>query len=202
MKKKIYLAAFCFLCFFQIGILVFMVSKGVKQGNSLYFKCSLYDPYDPIKGRYLSLSFPAQTLPLYSFSEFNLDSSDDYEKKYEDADIYIVYNSPKNTSSPSYISTQKPDDEDYFIKAKIDRINRNSYEIYVNYTFDKYYIQEDMAILAENIMQDFENIDKINPTLVVSVDKDGNSRILNLTVYDLPIERYITKEKKKVKKEK
>lgn len=192
MKKIIYIALFCILAFFQLGILTFTLYKGVKEGNTLKFKCSLYDPYDPIKGRYLNLSFESQTQPLYLFSEYKPYEATTTEK-YNNQDVYIVFYDNKNTSTPSLIKTEKPGKEEIFMKAKINFIDLTAQTINLTFPFSRYYIQENFAKEAEKILGDSENTNILNPTLVISTDENGNTRIVKLLVKNIPIEDYITK---------
>ncbi|HOV14889.1 MAG TPA: GDYXXLXY domain-containing protein [Spirochaetota bacterium] len=193
MKKVIYIVLFICLAIFQLVVISVMVYKGVKDGQRLSYKCSLYDPYDPIKGRYLRLSFSSSTLNLYLFSEYIYDQSSDFDK-YKNNEVYVVYNTGKDTQNPYLITTNKPNNDNIFIKAKINYINEENKTIVLEYPFDRYYIQEDFAIEAENLLRDSANNIDYNPTLVVNIDDEGNSRITNLLIKNTPIEEYISKK--------
>ena len=199
MKKNIYLVIFITLIVSQLTVVSLMVYKGNKKGGLFYFKCKLYDPYSPIKGRYLALSFDIENCSTILFNDYNLDLSPDI-KNYKGKDVYISFYSEKETQTPYQIAIDKPVDTKPFVKAKIKDINKDENIINLDLSFKKYYIQEDFAKDAELILRDVNRDKELNPTIVVSVDKNGDSKIVNLLVKNIPIEEYITKNNKKYKK--
>lgn len=52
------------LCLAQIGVVLFQImsyEKILKEGESFYFKVLPLDPYDPFRGRYVTLRFENAT---------------------------------------------------------------------------------------------------------------------------------------------
>ena len=67
------------------------------------------------------------------------------------------------------------------------------------FDFNKYYMQEEYAKKAEEILRFNSNFETLNPTLVLVVDDDGNAYQKSLEVMGKSIEKYIDEELQKNK---
>lgn len=185
MKKHIKLIIFGIFCIIQIVILSHLTYKGRVVGKVVKMPIMLRDPYDPLKGRYLALSIGNRT---HYFKEYR-----ELEGYIKDGDtIYCRFNRSGDLLYISEYFTQSTFNE-ITIKAKVSYVNESAGYFYIDYDFDRYYIQENYAIRAEQIIREDSK-----PILHLSVDDDGNARIKKLTVYNnIQIEEYIKKHDKK-----
>jgi uncharacterized membrane-anchored protein len=185
MKKTIIIIIFVIFCLSQITVLSYLVYKGNKKGTVIKLKCGLYDPYDFIKGRFLYLKFFMEDQKFTNYPE-------SLKKDIKDSKItYLYCVLSKDFSKIETLSFDKPADTKLFFKVKLGY----SYEDYfsVEFPFNKYYIQEDLALKAEPVIR--KDFDKLNPILYISIDGEGGTRIEKLELNGIPVEKYITESK-------
>lgn len=63
-KKTLFVALVLLVQIAAIGFLVVRYERVVSQGTEVRFKCQAYDPYDPLRGRYLRTSVEQETANL------------------------------------------------------------------------------------------------------------------------------------------
>lgn len=182
MRKRIRFYIFIFICLAQLLFLTYSLFRGLNKGEIVRLKCELYDPYDPIKGRYLSLSFDIERQQIGNFPSFENEISDIENEEIKNKRIYCSL-SPSNNEILN-ISFKKPK-EGLFLKAKIRSKYRD--QIIIDFPFNNYFIQENFAKIAENIIRQSE--DKI--IIVLSINPSGNARIKALEINNIPIEEII-----------
>lgn len=61
MKKSIFLIAALIIQCLAIGWLIFRYERVVTKGTEVRFNCQAYDPYDPLRGRYLRVNVREST---------------------------------------------------------------------------------------------------------------------------------------------
>ena len=61
MKKSIFLIAALVIQCLAIGWLIFRYERVVTKGTEVRFNCQAYDPYDPLRGRYLRVNVREST---------------------------------------------------------------------------------------------------------------------------------------------
>lgn len=193
MKKIVKPAIFLGLVLFQLGIVSYEVSKGVRKGTVFTLEVGSYDPYDPLRGRYLNLSFPEALQKTGDFRELEKVRS---EARTDLDRVYVTfYDRGDAPSAVKNITIEKPAaNERPFVKARIVYINDE--RVRLKFPFERFYIREDYALIAEKVIRDRSN----TCLLVVETDSRGNGKIKELLVSGVPINKYI-KELKKSEKE-
>lgn len=205
MKRKIQIIVFLFLCILQLYIISSQVYKAVTKRNILELKCRLYDPYDPLKGRYLALYYEIDTQDVRKFwglrnemdiKDIGIDKS--IIDKFIGKDVYCIFS--RYDYILDEISFKKPSDDQLFLTAKFSYFY--GYEKWdgrfrLEFPFNKYYIQENFAPKAEKLLANMnqEKFKELNPTVVLLVDKNGEARIDRLEVKGISIEKYLLMEK-------
>lgn len=129
-------SVFLIMIFLQLGVFLAMVASKeiiVKKGSTHKFQVVSRDPYDYMRGNYLTI---------------NLDHSE-LEKDYgtlEDRRGYLIVKKSGEWSRISEFSQEKPEDTEY-IKGRI----RNSYKgkTYFENPFKRYYMEEGEAKNSE-----------------------------------------------------
>lgn len=190
MKRIVKLIILFLLVAIQLGLLGYQTSKGVKQGTLFTIPVTLYDPYDPLKGRYLRLR--------YLFDRFDLDEVRYLKKELSDKDkkldVYVSFMKIGNSEyhSLDYIYFTKPNNSNRpFVKATLNYYSGNQ-TIHLDFTFDRYYIQDNYAKIAEDLVRDSEK----KASLIISTDTEGEAKIEDLLIDDIPIKKYIEQMRK------
>ena len=184
--KKIILIVFIIFCFAQITILSYLTHKGVNKGTIIKIPCVLYDPYHPIKGNYLALSFTA--LEKQNFKDYPELKSEENQKiltNHKTVYCELLKNNDDKVTIKK-ITFIKPSENILFIKAIWKSTLKDNF--YLEFPFKEYYIQQNLAPKAEKILQNRKDLESI---LILSVDKKGNTRAERLEVNGKKIEDYV-----------
>ncbi len=211
MKRKIQIILFLSLCIIQLYIISSQVYKAVTKKNILKLKCRSYDPYDPLKGRYLALGYEIDIQNIedqwHLRNEMNIKDINKIDrselKKFIGKKVYCVFSRYNNDLQR--ITFKKPSSDELFISAKIKYFY--GYEKWdgkfrLEFPYNKYFIQEDLASKAEKLLSGLsqEKFKELDPTIVLLVDNDGEARIDKLEVKGIKIEKYLLMEKQKKNK--
>lgn len=78
MKKSIFLIAALVIQCVAIGWLIFRYERVVTKGTEVRFNCQAYDPYDPLRGRYLRVNVRESTTNIAEEIRRKFASSDSY----------------------------------------------------------------------------------------------------------------------------
>ena len=189
MKKNILIALFLLFCIAQISVPGYMYIQALtvaSQNKVVKLQCGLYDPSHFMKGRYLHLSFPISRQKLSIFKE----KADLKQLKASlHNPVYCVLKKMKTFHVIDYLTLNKPSGDLPFIKTS--DFNIYDDEIFLNFDFERYYLQENLAPKAEKILAG-KDIKKLNPLLVLYID-NGSARIKALTVNNMDIDKYTDK---------
>lgn len=204
MKKKLILIIFVLVCLFQIFVIAKMIYQVYNVNNKsqeIIVSCELYDPVNPLKGRYLYLTFPDLTVfDVYNSSFSNL--SKNQLKKLINKDVFI---SLKKKNYYKYyeiidVSYSEPEKGVVFLKQKVKNIffdyKKNNYDktsdcLNFEYSFNRYYIQEDIAVKTEQYLRNPDNKSKnITFDLTLRVNEHGDYSVGKLKINDVKIEDY------------
>lgn len=90
MKKSIFLIAALVIQCLAIGWLIFRYERVVTKGTEVRFNCQAYDPYDPLRGRYLRVNVRESTTNIAEEIRRKFASSDSYRPILEKADRKAV----------------------------------------------------------------------------------------------------------------
>lgn len=184
MKKGGILFLFIIFCLLQISVLAYLTHKGISKGTEIKFQCRIYDPYDLIKGRYIQLSFEQETQSVSKFKNY------DAEKKNlrrRETTIYCIVK--EDDGEIIELRTTRPQGG-LFFTALLDRYNDNW--IYLTFPFNKYYMQENYAPIAESIIREKGRDD--NTFATVSIDRRGNTRIVRMEIGGELLEDLVTED--------
>ena len=90
MKKSIFLIVALVIQCLAIGWLIFRYERVVTKGTEVRFNCQAYDPYDPLRGRYLRVNVRESTTNIAEEIRRKFASSDSYRPILEKADRNAV----------------------------------------------------------------------------------------------------------------
>ena len=137
---------FGMLCLVQIGVVLFQImnyEKILKEGESFYFKVLPLDPYDPFRGRYVTLRFENATkAPL----------AQGQNKKNQSLG-YAILEHQEKLDRVKEITFVKPK-EGSFLEVNINenRQKNASSTVYFSLPYDRFYMREDVAPKAEKVL--------------------------------------------------
>lgn len=154
-KTKTYLLMSA--CMIQVLVLLGMV-MGVNYiyltGETYVIKATGYDPYDPLRGRYIQLSICEERLPLKSNEEMlDLDTVST-----SNTPLYAVFSKGENGGKLSYCTFSKPVDANYL---KVERWRLNTEEdsrLICYFNTEEYYVNEKIAEDVETKIRNTEEV--------------------------------------------
>lgn len=188
MKKILKPALFVLVALAQLAIplyTLYTISNIKKEAVEVELECRPVDPYNFMQGRYVILGFEedrksVKSLPsLKNYSESRL-------KKLEGKEVYCIVGGT-NWKSMRYIKDiveKKPRGHFLFIKAKVKRYRNKvsgERELLLDFSFNKYFLQEEYAVLAEKLLRQRGEKD-YTPYLTISVSPEGETVVESLNV--------------------
>lgn len=183
--SKLIFIAFCLICFIQLGSLGFLIKSNeiiLSRGKDFVFKTVPVDPFNPFMGRYVQLGFEEENILLDDLGSGQ--TCKDFQplkkafvsiEKDKDGFAKVVAISkvkPKNTRN--YITTSMS-----YCYAPSYTAN-NKEEIHLNFPFDRFYVQEDLAPEIER-----KTRDRKNTGLATVRVSEGRSLLTKLEIVDV-----------------
>lgn len=147
-NKKLLLASFVTIVVVQLAIPAKMVydhEEILISGKPYKFKMAPVDPIDPFRGKYLTLNF----------TNNNIDVENAKDWRYSEEMYALLAIGNDGYTKVINVSKAKPANNMLFVKAAIgfNRFNflnrKDSNELFIDYPFNKYYIEESKAKEAE-----------------------------------------------------
>jgi len=143
MMKKLIIPAFLLLIAAQIYVPASMIidrEKVISKGKVYLFETAPIDPRDPFRGQYVQLDFKEDS---YIPSDIGLFS--------QGQEIYVhIQKDEADIAKIVKISKEQPTSNDY-LKASIYYISNE--RVYINYPFERFYMEETKAPQAEKTLR-------------------------------------------------
>ena len=153
-----------------------MIQSDAEKNNKIIrLKCSLYDPFDPLKGRYVSLDFEetrGKFSTLFCDDSVLIPGSKDSDKIAFPSVYAIFENNKEGVSVLKKITISKPNGAELFLRCPA-HYYTNADEIILDVNFCKYYIQEEHADKLDNMSP--EDFNRQNPILELWVNGKGEA---------------------------
>lgn len=148
----------------QMAVPVWMIATNettLARGTEYRLRVEPLDPYDPFRGRYVTVS-PVDTL-VSAYPDFPNDA----------ATCYITFSREEGYDVPAWAYTHIPYGEEY-LEVSVEEVFQEEGEILVRivYPFDRVFLNEEVAPRVESLFRDYEGI----VTLSVFV-KDGMATV-------------------------
>ncbi len=156
----------------------------LQNGEIILLKTRPIDPYNPFRGRYVSLYFEENSIQKPA------DLSEEFSHRPK---VYVTFQKGPDGFSVIQDVMLSPPSNEVFVEAIASYYNfnkeRDSIKVNLDYPFDKYYAEETMApkIESYNSNRDRERIPAVAHIRVLN----GKSVIENLTVDGKPIEDFL-----------
>jgi uncharacterized membrane-anchored protein len=141
----------------------------------------MVDPHDPLRGNYLVLNFPQQ-VEVDSNEHFSSGKNNIYVTVERDSLGYAHFN---------HGYKNKPQSPNYFTAST--RFSRwDARHVWIEVPFDKYFIKESNAQLAEKVYLREMSDSNTNMYLEVSI-RDGESLLKDVYIDSIPLSEYMNK---------
>lgn len=158
------------------------------RGEIFRFKSEPVDPYDAFRGKYINLSFRG----------FNSILFPDTSKKFSVGQtVYLEVQ--KDDSGFAYISKtfSEPPSHHHYIETKVSYAYDSDFS--VDIPFDRYYMNEELAPLAEDAYREYAREENVYVDVRVL---DGKALIEEVYIRNKPIVKFLREDFPKEKREK
>ncbi|MGM0502914.1 MAG: GDYXXLXY domain-containing protein [Bacillota bacterium] len=182
MNKKVTISLFIVLAVIQLVVPAVMIAKReltLKNGQVFKFATTPIDPYDAFRGRYVRLNFTESEVPL--------PSDLDIERRQW---IYAQLKKDENGFAEIDNLTKTPPKQKPYIKVKVLYINRREDKVMLDLPFDRYYLEEEVAKVAEEYYQQLTRKQQLASYATVRVN-DGFAVLEELYLDGQPILEYL-----------
>jgi uncharacterized membrane-anchored protein len=179
-KRIIYL--FILVVIIQLAVPAVMIARReltLKQGVAFKFETAPVDPYDAFRGRYVNLSFKEEQAPLGRDSNLERGQT-----------AYAYLRKDSNGFAEIYKVKVKPPANENYLKVEVRYIDSQQGQIKFDLPFDRYYLQEEVAQVAEKYYRQVNQDKEIASYVVVRV-KSGFGVLEELYLDQQPIYQYI-----------
>lgn len=149
----------------QIAVSATMIWRAeqvLRHGTPMKFRIQLYDPYDPMQGRYVALRFEDTDLPEYPGPC----------ETYETLTRYVrLAPNDAGFAQPRALS-ETPPDEGPYLRCQVHIEPQYRYDeneepekplpcrAWVNYPFNRFYVQEEKAPVIETALSELRGLDE------------------------------------------
>ncbi len=154
----------------------------LSTGKTFKFKTAPVDPNDPMRGKYITLSFDENSYTIHGEQQFDRGENIFVHLK-EDLGGFVKI---------EQLSTEKPGADIDFVKAEIWYINyyNDTSDISISYPFDRYYMEESKAPQADTIYSESLR-DSTTTTYAVVKIKDGEAVLEDVMIDGISIKELV-----------
>ncbi len=172
---------FGLLCCVQIGVVLFQImnyEKILKEGESFYFKVLPLDPYDPFRGRYVTLRFSNATQAPIAQGQ----------SKENQSLGYAILEHQEKFDSVKEITFVKPQMGNFLEVNIHENRQKNAFSVvYFSLPFDRFYMREDVAPKAEKVLRLRSGVEVKAKLKVLN----GKGVIEELLVGEIPLSEFV-----------
>ncbi len=185
--KKIYwiFGIFCLVAVIQIAAPVSMIVKReniLRHGEQFKFKTAPVDPYDAFRGRFVALLIEERTVPI---------PDSIYKKRQEirfGQKVFATLEKDENGFGRfASISLTRPEGKHY-VKTRLYEFEKD--KVRLDLPFDRYYMDENLAPLAESVYREHSREEKHDAYVTVRI-KSGYAALEELYIDGIPIKEFI-----------
>ena len=184
MNKKIIFPAFIVMVLVQLYIPVKMIinkESVLSGGKEFRFKTAPIDPTDPFRGKYITLSFEANSTNIPDAEGWN-QGEEIFVLLGEDDKGFVKINS---------VSKEKPIDIEDYVTASIGYVIDDTLDwVSIDYPFTRFYMEESKAGNAEEAYREAAR-DTSQVTYALVSIKNGEAVVKDVLINDIPIKEVI-----------
>lgn len=186
-NKKLIISLFIVVALVQLYIpakMIFDSEKVLKTGIPYKFKVAPVDPNDPFRGKYIDLRYEENFIEVTNKNDW-----------IKDEIVYVLLKKDtKGFAKIESISKEKPKNTADFVKATVDFVSRNkSNKVYIEYPFNRYYMEESKAYDAELTFNEAVRDPVIHETYALVYIKNGESVLHDVLIDKVSIKDIVEK---------
>jgi uncharacterized membrane-anchored protein len=190
-NKNILIILFLFVAIAQLFVPLQMIYNQediLNTGKIVKFQCEPIDPNDPFRGKYITLNFKENRIKVKNLKEWN--SNETIFAKIE--------TSKKGFAKIKSISRTEPTDNSIYLKLKINYIADYENKIYLDFPFNRFYMNENKAKNAE-IAYAKSTLDSTKTAYALVATKNGEAVIKDVLIDNISIKE-LAKAKNNINK--
>ena len=176
--KKYLLVLFSLMCLAQWYVPAAMIGEQerlLSNGKIFRFKTAPVDPSDPFRGKYITLSFEAETFKITPGQPWDRNQN-----------VFVVLKEDEDGfAAVADISTSPPGAETDFVEAEV--MFSDEEMVRVRYPFERFYLEESKASEAEKMYWEANRNDSTQSAYAVVRIKNGKSALEDVKVNDQSI---------------
>lgn len=183
-KKIISLIAFACLVLSQLFIPIQMIlgkENTLQTGTLFKFKTAPVDPYDPFRGKYITLSYEIE----------ECDSDTEWLRGEQ---VYVTITEDSlGFAKIASLTKQEPEELQTYFEAEIRRGNHGYGNLWIDFPFDRFYMEESKAKSAEDTYRYASREERLNAYALVAIKK-GDAVVKDVLIDNVRIKDYITEK--------
>ncbi len=188
MEKKYYMVLFALLAIAQLGVAARMIIQQeqiIQKGEPFFFKTAPIDPYDPFRGKYITLRFEAEQYETTDLRTWQAQ---------EEVFVSIITDSAGFVQIAGLSKTPPLSDTPYF-QARVNYFypTDSLATISLDFPFDRFYMEESKAPEAEKIYREAFQQSKEDIYAVVFINQ-GKSVLEDVKIGEQSIKDLSTKK--------
>ncbi|MFV8340788.1 GDYXXLXY domain-containing protein [Flavobacterium sp. XS2P39] len=184
-NKKTLFLVFILVVLAQLFVplqMIFSQEDIIRTGKEFKFQTAPIDPYDPFRGKYITLFFKEREITVKNATKWTPGET-----------VFATIITSKNGFAKiTSISKSKPKNSESYLKLKIGFALNND-KIAIDFPFNRFYMNEKSAPKAEKIYQEF-SMKKKNETYAVVAVKNGESVLKDIRINEVSIKDLASKK--------
>ncbi|TXK24677.1 GDYXXLXY domain-containing protein [Pontibacter qinzhouensis] len=187
--KNFLLPVFILVCLAQLYIPVSMIRNKediLQNGKEFKFLTAPIDPYDPFRGKYVSLDFKENNFPVNNAEAWKRGCS-----------IYLhLKTDTQGFTTISGISPERPAATTDYIAGKVEYVSHHSgrNHVFFQLPFDRYYMEESKAYEAEVAYRTLQQ-DSTQLTYALVRVKEGEAVLQEVLVNEVPLKVVVEQQR-------
>jgi uncharacterized membrane-anchored protein len=185
-SKKIILIVFVLVALVQIYVpakIILDRAIVLSSGKEFKFKTAPIDPSDPFRGKYINLTFNENTVEIQN-----------KENWVHGETVFVLLSTDNNGfAKTKSVSKVRPVGDQDFLKVKVNYVAYDGSKLFVEYPFDRFYMEESKAYDAE-LTYNRTLRDTSQVTYALVNIKNGQSVLKDVLINGIPIREIVKQE--------
>jgi uncharacterized membrane-anchored protein len=180
-NKNILITLFLFVVAAQLFVPLQMIYNQediINTGKLIKFQCEPIDPNDPFRGKYITLNFKESGIKVKNLKEWNSN----------EAIFAKIETSKDGFAKIKSISKSEPNDNSIYLKLKINYLAGHENKIYLDFPFNRFYMNENKAKNAEKVYAQ-STLDTTKITYALVATKNGEAVIKDVLIDEISIKK-------------
>ena len=184
-KRYTLLIVFGLLALVQLSVPAKMIwdkENVLDSGTEFRFRTAPVDPYDPFRGKYITLNFSDNEIATSENEEWERGETV-YAHLEVDSEGFAIIKS---------VSREEPQQGGAYLKTKVDYHSTwgNNHKLELEFPFDRFYMEESKAYEAELSYRDSQKETESTTYALVNI-KNGYAVLKDVLIDDVPIKQVV-----------